>query len=92
MAEARRLVVIYNPAAGWRRRRRLDRVLDRLGALGLSRRVADPRDKRSVLVACTAEGFAFLRLVRDILVQAAETTAEAESDTPAAVANSNTGA
>src|SRR5580698_7829882 len=29
----------------------VSRVLDRLGALGLSRRVADPRDKRSVLVA-----------------------------------------
>jgi DNA-binding MarR family transcriptional regulator len=52
----------------------ISRVLDRLGALGLSRRVADPRDKRSVLVACTAEGFAFLRLVRGILVEAAEIT------------------
>jgi DNA-binding MarR family transcriptional regulator len=53
----------------------ISRVLDRLGALGLTRRVADPRDKRSVLVACTAEGFAYLRLVRDILAQAAETVA-----------------
>ncbi len=49
----------------------VSRVLDRLGALGLSRRVADPRDKRSVLVACTAEGFGFLRLVREMLEQAA---------------------
>lgn len=52
----------------------ISRVLDRLGAIGLSRRVADPRDKRSVLVACTAEGFAFLRLVREILQEAAATT------------------
>ncbi len=49
----------------------VSRVLDRLGALGLSRRVADPRDKRSVLVACTAEGFGFLRQVREMLEQAA---------------------
>jgi len=51
----------------------VSRVLDRLGALGLTRRVADPRDKRSVLVACTAEGFTFLKLVRGVLAQAAET-------------------
>lgn len=31
---ARRIRVIYNPAAGWRRRRRLDRVLAELRALG----------------------------------------------------------
>lgn len=30
----RRLLVIFNPAAGWRRRRRLDAVLAALGALG----------------------------------------------------------
>lgn len=30
----RRLLVIYNPTAGWRRRRRLDAVLRRLGARG----------------------------------------------------------
>jgi DNA-binding MarR family transcriptional regulator len=50
----------------------VSRVLDRLGALGLTRRVADPRDKRSVLVACTAEGFTFLKQVRTMLVQAQE--------------------
>ena|SRR5579859_3743870 len=59
----------------------ISRVLDRLGAIGLSRRVADPRDKRSVLVACTAEGFAFLRLVREILQEAAATTLR-DGDTP----------
>lgn len=52
----------------------ISRVLDRLGALGLTRRVADPRDKRSVLVACTADGFNFLRLVRSMLEQAAKAT------------------
>jgi diacylglycerol kinase (ATP) len=30
----RRVAIIYNPTAGWRRRRRLDRVLARLRALG----------------------------------------------------------
>jgi DNA-binding MarR family transcriptional regulator len=52
----------------------VSRVLDRLGAIGLTRRVADPRDKRSVLVACTAEGFAFLRLLRSTLTEAAQRT------------------
>ena len=59
----------------------ISRVLDRLGALGLTRRVADPRDKRSVLVACTADGFAFLRLVRDILQDAADLIRR-DGDTP----------
>ena len=49
----------------------VSRVLDRLGALGFTRRVADPADKRSVLIACTAEGFGLLRLVRDKLADAA---------------------
>jgi DNA-binding MarR family transcriptional regulator len=55
----------------------VSRVLDRLGALGLTRRVADPRDKRSVLIACTADGFSYLRLVREVLAKAAETAAPA---------------
>ena len=63
----------------------ISRVLDRLGALGLTRRVADPRDKRSVLVACTADGFAFLRLVRSILEDAAGATAPAAEEPAAAV-------
>ncbi len=58
----------------------VSRVLDRLGAIGLTRRVADPRDKRSVLVACTAEGFTFLRLVRGMLEDAARTTLPVEDD------------
>ena len=64
----------------------VSRVLDRLGALGLTRRVADPRDKRSVLVACTADGFAFLRMVRSMLDEAAATTLgkDAAPEAPAA--------
>ncbi len=57
----------------------VSRVLDRLGALGLTRRVADPRDKRSVLVACTADGFSFLRLVRGVMEQAAKATPDPET-------------
>ena len=57
----------------------VSRVLDRLGALGLTRRVADPRDKRSVLVACTADGFAFLKLVRGVMEQSARTTLDADA-------------
>ncbi len=52
----------------------VSRVLDRLGALGLTRRGADPRDKRSVLVACTADGFTFLKVVRGVLGAAAAAT------------------
>ena len=69
----------------------ISRVLDRLGALGLSRRVADPRDKRSVLVACTADGFAFLRLVRDIMQKAADTTLRNGDSPPAPAADASTG-
>jgi len=68
----------------------ISRVLDRLGALSLTRRVADPRDKRSVLVACTAEGFTFLKLVRGLLQQAAATarqTDDAEDTVPDAASN-----
>jgi DNA-binding MarR family transcriptional regulator len=68
----------------------VSRVLDRLGALGLTRRVADPRDKRSVLVACTADGFSFLRLVRGLLEQAAATTlrgADTASAPPSSASN-----
>jgi DNA-binding MarR family transcriptional regulator len=69
----------------------ISRVLDRLGALGLSRRVADPRDKRSVLVACTADGFAFLRLVRSILEEAAVTAMRNGDAPPGTSATASTG-
>jgi DNA-binding MarR family transcriptional regulator len=58
----------------------VSRVLDRLGALGLTRRVADPRDKRSVLVAATPDGASFLRQLHGILDGAAEISAAMETD------------
>jgi DNA-binding MarR family transcriptional regulator len=69
----------------------ISRVLDRLGALSLTRRVADPRDKRSVLVACTAEGFAYVRMVREMLGQALTTTELIDSAAPAPSTNAGTG-
>jgi DNA-binding MarR family transcriptional regulator len=51
----------------------VSRVLDRLGELGLARRVDDPGDRRSMLVARTPGGFAFLRMLRATLEQAAAT-------------------
>jgi DNA-binding MarR family transcriptional regulator len=69
----------------------VSRVLDRLGALGLTRRVADPRDKRSVLVACTADGFTFLRLVRSTLEQAAAATLASGDTAPAPPSTASNG-
>lgn len=68
----------------------VSRVLDRLGALGLTRRVADPRDKRSVLVACTADGFTFLKLVRGMLEQSANSAADAAAGPPVALDDATT--
>ena len=49
----------------------ITRALDRLGALDLIRRKVDPLDRRSVLVARTLKGAAYLRDVRAILNEAA---------------------
>jgi len=54
----------------------ITRALDRLGDLELARRKIDPLDRRSVLVQRTLKGAAFLRDLRNIMV-------EASSDTPA---------
>jgi diacylglycerol kinase (ATP) len=51
-AASRRLAVIYNPTAGWRRRRLLDRVLARLRDLGCEVALRETRAKGD------AEGFA----------------------------------
>jgi diacylglycerol kinase (ATP) len=66
----RRLLVIYNPTAGWRRRRRLERTLDRLRRLGCAielkatsargdaeaiARAADPR-RFDLVVAAGGDG------------------------------------
>jgi DNA-binding MarR family transcriptional regulator len=48
----------------------ITRALDRLGELDLARRKVDPLDRRSVLVQRTAKGAAFLRDLRNIMMEA----------------------
>jgi DNA-binding MarR family transcriptional regulator len=55
----------------------ITRALDRLGELDLTRRKVDPLDRRSILVQRTIKGAAFLRDLRSILDEAAETVAKA---------------
>lgn len=55
----------------------ITRALDRLGELDLARRKVDPADRRSVLVQRTAKGIAFLRDLRNVMVEAAKGAAEA---------------
>ena len=49
----------------------ITRALDRLGELDLARRKVDPMDRRSVLVQRTLKGAAFLRDLRNIMIEAA---------------------
>jgi DNA-binding MarR family transcriptional regulator len=46
------------------------RALDRLGELDFARRKVDPQDRRSVLVQRTSRGAAFLRDLRNIMLEA----------------------
>jgi DNA-binding MarR family transcriptional regulator len=48
----------------------ITRALDRLGELDFTRRKVDPQDRRSVLVQRTARGAAFLRDLRNIMLEA----------------------
>ncbi len=48
----------------------ITRALDRLGELELARRKVDPADRRSVLVQQTLKGSAFLRELRQTMVEA----------------------
>jgi len=48
----------------------ITRALDRLGELDLARRKVDPLDRRSVLVQRTTKGSAFLRDLRNIMLDA----------------------
>jgi DNA-binding MarR family transcriptional regulator len=48
----------------------ITRALDRLGELDLARRKIDPLDRRSVLVQRTTKGSAFLRDLRNIMMEA----------------------
>lgn len=47
----------------------ITRALDRLGELDLARRKVDPSDRRSVLVQRTPRGSAFLRELRNIMLE-----------------------
>jgi DNA-binding MarR family transcriptional regulator len=60
----------------------ITRALDRLGELDLARRKTDPTDRRSVLVQRTVKGAAFLREIRNVMVEA-ESAALATSGAPA---------
>lgn len=48
----------------------ITRALDRLEELQIARRLQDPRDRRSIIVAHTAEGEAFLEHLRTLLEDA----------------------
>jgi DNA-binding MarR family transcriptional regulator len=50
----------------------ITRSLDRLHDLGLAERVADPRDRRSVLVVPTDEGVAYVEDLKSMMIQAAK--------------------
>jgi len=54
----------------------ITRALDRLGELDLARRKVDPMDRRSVIVQRTLKGTAFLRDMRQIMVEAETHTRE----------------
>lgn len=49
----------------------ITRALDRLEQFDLARRQQDPRDRRSIVVAATTPGHAFLADLRTMLVEAA---------------------
>jgi DNA-binding MarR family transcriptional regulator len=55
----------------------ITRALDRLGEIDLARRKVDPLDRRSVLVQRTLKGAAFLRDLRSIMGDAANTAKKA---------------
>jgi DNA-binding MarR family transcriptional regulator len=57
----------------------ITRALDRLGELDLARRKVDPMDRRSVLVQRTLKGTAFLRDLRGIMTEAANTAKKSGS-------------
>jgi DNA-binding MarR family transcriptional regulator len=48
----------------------ITRALDRLGELDFARRKIDPQDRRSILVQRTTRGAAFLRDLRNIMLEA----------------------
>lgn len=52
----------------------ITRALDRLGELDLARREIDPLDRRSILVQRTLKGAAFLRELRSLMKEVADST------------------
>lgn len=69
----------------------ITRALDRLGELDLARRKVDPMDRRSILVQRTLKGTAFLRDMRQIMVEAEQVTRDMPVAT-AEAANAEAGA
>ena len=59
----------------------ITRALDRLGELDLARRKVDPMDRRSILVQRTLKGTAFLRDMRQIMVEAEHNTRDMPATT-----------
>lgn len=57
----------------------ITRALDRLGELDLARRKIDPLDRRSVLVQRTLKGTGFLRDLRSIMGEAAQSARRASA-------------
>ena len=68
----------------------ITRALDRLGELDLARRKVDPMDRRSVIVQRTLKGTAFLRDMRQIMVEAEAVVREMPP--PVEAANAGAGA
>ena len=68
----------------------ITRALDRLGELDLARRKVDPMDRRSVIVQRTLKGTAFLRDMRQIMVEAEAVVREMPA--PVEAANADTAA
>jgi DNA-binding MarR family transcriptional regulator len=62
----------------------ITRAADRLEQLGLFKREDDPRDRRSVLLAATDSGHAFVLNLRAMMVAAADRHAAAPTSVPAA--------
>lgn len=60
----------------------ITRALDRLEQFDLVQRRQDPRDRRSIIVARTTEGQAFMAQLRDLLDEAARQTGSRTQATP----------
>ena len=66
----------------------ITRAIDRLEDVGLARRKADPQDRRSVLVAHTAKGNAFLLELKRLMQRAANEAVDAVGQNGSGLATS----